>query len=79
MGECTWYLGRGARKWLEKVTDAVHGKGGLIVAQLWHTGRVCHPDMIEQRGVGTQCGLQVMWVQEVERCVLSPQRRMKTN
>lgn len=27
-----------------KVTDAVHAKGGLIVLQLWHMGRVSHPD-----------------------------------
>ena len=26
----------------KKVTDAVHEKGGLIYAQLWHTGRVAH-------------------------------------
>lgn len=26
----------------KKVTDAVHAKGGKIVAQLWHTGRVGH-------------------------------------
>lgn len=26
----------------KKVTDAVHNKGGLIIAQLWHTGRVAH-------------------------------------
>ena len=26
----------------KKVTDAVHEKGGLIFAQLWHTGRVGH-------------------------------------
>jgi N-ethylmaleimide reductase len=26
----------------KKVTDAVHDKGGKIVAQLWHTGRVGH-------------------------------------
>lgn len=26
-----------------KVTDAVHGNGGKIFAQLWHTGRVAHP------------------------------------
>lgn len=26
----------------KKVTDAVHGKGGTIVVQLWHTGRVSH-------------------------------------
>lgn len=27
----------------KKVTDAVHAKNGLIFAQLWHLGRVCHP------------------------------------
>ena len=26
----------------KKVTQAVHGKGGVIYAQLWHTGRVGH-------------------------------------
>ncbi|GAA5215785.1 alkene reductase [Corallincola platygyrae] len=26
------------------VTDAVHQKGGVIFAQLWHVGRVTHPD-----------------------------------
>lgn len=26
----------------QKITDAVHQKGGLIYAQLWHTGRVAH-------------------------------------
>ena len=25
-----------------RVTDAVHGKGGRIVLQLWHGGRACH-------------------------------------
>ena len=28
------------------VTQAVHDKGGLIVAQLWHVGRVSHPDLL---------------------------------
>lgn len=28
------------------VTDAVHAKDGLIVAQLWHVGRVSHPDLL---------------------------------
>jgi len=27
-----------------KVTDAVHQKGGLIFMQLWHVGRISHPD-----------------------------------
>ena len=29
------------------VTDAVHKAGGRIVLQLWHTGRVSHPDFQE--------------------------------
>jgi N-ethylmaleimide reductase len=29
------------RGW-KKVTDAVHAKGGTIVVQLWHTGRISH-------------------------------------
>jgi 2,4-dienoyl-CoA reductase-like NADH-dependent reductase (Old Yellow Enzyme family) len=27
------------------VTEAVHGAGGRIVAQLWHMGRLVHPDL----------------------------------
>lgn len=27
------------------VTDAVHGRGGLIVNQIWHTGRISHSSM----------------------------------
>ncbi|HDU8573228.1 alkene reductase [Vibrio parahaemolyticus] len=30
----------------QKVTKAVHDKGGVIFAQLWHAGRVSHPDNI---------------------------------
>ena len=26
------------------MTEAVHEKGGYLVCQLWHTGRVAHPD-----------------------------------
>ncbi|OOG53396.1 alkene reductase [Polaromonas sp. C04] len=29
----------------KKVTDAVHAKGGKIVVQLWHVGRVSHNDL----------------------------------
>src|SRR3954462_12293778 len=28
----------------KKVTDAIHAAGGKIFAQLWHVGRVSHPD-----------------------------------
>jgi len=35
------YTDRQVAGW-KKVTDAVHAKGGLIVVQLWHTGRVSH-------------------------------------
>lgn len=28
-----------------KITDAVHAAGGRIVCQIWHCGRVGHPDM----------------------------------
>src|SRR6266550_7328991 len=27
------------------VTDAVHATGGRVIAQLWHTGAIAHPDM----------------------------------
>ena len=29
------------------VTDAVHEKGGLMFAQLWHTGAMSHPDFFD--------------------------------
>ncbi|MFJ2113700.1 alkene reductase [Streptomyces sp. NPDC087850] len=31
-----------------KVTDAVHAKGGRIVAQLMHSGRIGHPDLLPE-------------------------------
>ena len=33
------------RGW-RKVTNAVHAAGGRIIAQLWHTGAMSHPDML---------------------------------
>ncbi|KAL0575124.1 hypothetical protein V5O48_006850 [Marasmius crinis-equi] len=36
----------------KKVTDAVHEEGGLIFCQLWHLGRVSHPDAPEQKKAG---------------------------
>lgn len=31
----------------KKVTDKVHKKGGLIFGQLWHVGRILHPDLLD--------------------------------
>jgi N-ethylmaleimide reductase len=30
----------------QKITDAVHAQGNLFFAQLWHVGRLSHPDML---------------------------------
>ncbi|QAY59909.1 alkene reductase [Microbacterium protaetiae] len=35
-----------------RVTDAVHGAGGTIVAQLMHTGRIGHPSTTQAVGAG---------------------------
>ncbi|ESK85807.1 nadh:flavin oxidoreductase nadh oxidase [Moniliophthora roreri MCA 2997] len=35
-----------------KITTAVHEEGGLIYCQLWHVGRLSHPDAPEQRASG---------------------------
>ena len=35
------------------VTDAVHHNGGRIVAQLWHMGRLVHPDLGEGQPVSS--------------------------
>ncbi|KII89318.1 hypothetical protein PLICRDRAFT_160632 [Plicaturopsis crispa FD-325 SS-3] len=37
----------------KKIVSAVHAEGGRIFAQLWHTGRVAHPDAPEQKQAGT--------------------------
>ncbi|KAF7318365.1 Oxidored-FMN domain-containing protein [Mycena chlorophos] len=36
----------------KKITDAVHGAGSKIYAQLWHLGRVSHPDAPQQKKAG---------------------------
>lgn len=35
----------------KRITDAVHAKGGTIVMQLWHVGRISHPDFHGQQPV----------------------------
>ncbi|KAK2467549.1 hypothetical protein APHAL10511_000404 [Amanita phalloides] len=39
------------KEW-NKITDAVHAAGGHIYAQLWHVGRLSHPDAPEQKLAG---------------------------
>jgi len=38
------WSGAQVQSW-RRVTDAVHANGGKIFLQLWHTGRVSHPDL----------------------------------
>jgi N-ethylmaleimide reductase len=38
------YLDEQVRGW-QKVVEGVHGKGGRMLAQLWHTGRASHASM----------------------------------
>ncbi|KAF9009977.1 FMN-linked oxidoreductase [Cyathus striatus] len=40
-----------AAEW-KKIVDAVHAEGSKIYAQLWHLGRVSHPDAPEQKLAG---------------------------
>ena len=35
----------------KKVTDAVHAKGGKMVCQLWHVGRISHSSLHPQEGL----------------------------
>lgn len=37
----------------KKITDVVHANGSFIYAQLWHLGRVSHPDAPQQKLAGT--------------------------
>jgi N-ethylmaleimide reductase len=32
----------------KKITDAVHAKGGKIVIQIWHVGRISHPSLLPE-------------------------------
>jgi N-ethylmaleimide reductase len=35
----------------KKIVEAVHDKGGLIVAQLWHVGRISHSSLHPEQGL----------------------------
>jgi N-ethylmaleimide reductase len=35
----------------KKVVDAVHAKGGRIVLQLWHVGRISHPSLLPKNAL----------------------------
>ena len=35
----------------KKIVEAVHAKGGTIVAQLWHVGRISHSSLHPEQGV----------------------------
>ncbi|KAK0204633.1 hypothetical protein DFS33DRAFT_1273707 [Desarmillaria ectypa] len=39
------------------ITDAVHAEGSITYAQLWHLGRVSHPDPPEQIASGLQAAI----------------------
>ncbi|TFZ01892.1 alkene reductase [Ramlibacter humi] len=43
------YTSEALQAW-KRVTDAVHAKGGRIVTQLWHVGRVSHDSLQPQGG-----------------------------
>jgi N-ethylmaleimide reductase len=49
-----------------RVTDAVHAAGGRIIAQLWHTGAMSHPELRE--------GLQPVSASDVDPLQLSVTR-----
>lgn len=46
-----------------KVTDAIHRKEGYVFLQLWHSGRVSHPDLTGVAPVsGSTAGKKRRWV-----------------
>ncbi|WWD09961.1 hypothetical protein V865_008092 [Kwoniella europaea PYCC6329] len=63
----------------KKITDAVHSKGGKIVCQLWHLGRVANPqvapviyaasDIPDPTAEGPKPTLHVMTEQDIDRTV----------
>src|ERR1700736_3239894 len=53
-----------------RVTDAVHAAGGRIIAQLWHTGAIAHPDLR-----GGQPPLSASDVNLLQECVTPTGRK----
>jgi len=53
-----------------RVTDAVHAAGGRIIAQLWHTGAISHPDLR-----GGQQPLSASDVNLLQECVTPTGRK----
>jgi N-ethylmaleimide reductase len=53
-----------------RVTDAVHAAGGRIIAQLWHTGAISHPDLR-----GGQQPLSASNVNLLQECVTPTGRK----
>ncbi|TYP74648.1 alkene reductase [Paenibacillus methanolicus] len=51
------YAKEQANSW-RGVTEAVHDAGGTIIAQLWHVGRLTHPDLIGGRAPQAPSALQ---------------------
>jgi NADH:flavin oxidoreductase / NADH oxidase family len=50
-----------------KVTDAIHRKEGYVFLQLWHSGRVSHPDLtgvapVSASATGSTAGEKRRWV-----------------
>jgi N-ethylmaleimide reductase len=56
----------------KRIVDAVHAKGGKIMGQLWHGGRVAHLDLTEgQTPVAPLCvkrDRSCMWVKKDRSC-----------
>jgi hypothetical protein len=53
-----------ARGW-RRVTDAVHAAGGRMIAQLWHTGAISHPELLD----GAQPTRRLELLSEYVRCL----------
>ena len=45
------YTDRHQQRWAE-IADAVHAEGGRMFVQLWHVGRMAHPDISGVETVG---------------------------